>query len=104
MITDIYNILFIGVHKLLKSAAWKQFGRLPYLTTEGKPYYIDLICWQANQSLRKTHCFQEFCKTLKDWIHNPDEEYRHFVPVHVEPVQEEAEEEEEEPEEEEPEE
>ena len=32
-----------GIHATLKKDARKQLSRLPYLTTEGQPYYIDLV-------------------------------------------------------------
>ena len=70
-----------GIHATLKKDARKQFGRLPYLTTEGLPYYIDLVNWRVNQGLQKLALWPAFCRILKTWTKEPLEGWKNIVPL-----------------------
>ena len=70
-----------GIHAVMKNMSRKQFNRLPFVTDEGKPYYIDLICWRTNVGLQKADPWTEFCKALKSWTEDPLEDWDHTVPL-----------------------
>jgi len=70
-----------GIHATLKKDSRKQFGRLPYLTSDGKPYYIDLVCWRVNQGLQKISLWPAFCRILKTWTKEPLEGWKNIVPM-----------------------
>ena len=72
-----------GIHKILKKHARDQFGRLPYLTSGGKPYYIDLVCWRTNIKLKRENFWRSFCKALQQWVSDPLEDWDRTVPVCV---------------------
>ena len=83
-----------GVHKLLKSASRKQFGRLPSVNPNGVPFYLLLIMLKVNHSLSKKNedgwrvgsLFAAFCAYLKNYneLGPLDPVYRHFVELEPE--------------------
>lgn len=82
-----------GIHAVVKKDARAQFGRLPYLTRDGRTYYLDLLIWRANARLSKdgsVNLFKSFCWDLILWTHLPLEDFDHTIL----PVDEAAEEEE----------
>lgn len=68
-----------GIHATLKKDARKQFGRLPYLTSDGKPYYIDICNWRVNQGLQKRSVWPAFCRILQTWTKDPLEGWKNIV-------------------------
>ena len=93
--TGVHSNNVEGVHALLKTDARRQFGRLPYLTASGQPYYIDLICWRVNTKLQRgedtAKLFKEFCVALNKWTNDPLDDFVHVVPMYQEEETEEAE-------------
>ena len=81
-----------GIHGVLKQDGRSQFGRLPYLNSEGNVYYLDLLVWRANQRLQKKLLFHGFCSSLWAWTNTPLSFWNHTVPLW--PEEEEVEEEE----------
>ena len=79
-----------GIHGVLKRDARSQFGRLPYLTGEGKTFYLDLVVWRANARLKDEPLFYSFCKALHSWTNNPLEDFDHTIPVREEEEEEEV--------------
>ena len=53
-----------GIHGCIKKDAHAQFSRLPYLTKDGSPYYLDLLVWRANVRLQGKHFFYSWCNAL----------------------------------------
>ena len=76
-----------GIHAVLKNESRKQFSRLPRMTADGLPLYLDILCWRVNGRLRAKHldakkyAFASFCKCLKLWHSDPVEGYVQRVEV-----------------------
>ena len=70
-----------GIHAVIKKDAHQQFGRLPYLTSRGETYYLDLLVFRANARLYNVNLFQAFCNTLYFWTNEPLEGWSHIIPV-----------------------
>ena len=68
---------------MIKRFARRQFGRLPYLTSDGSTYYLDLCVWVANRKLSKEPIWSNWCKALSSWTKQPldDGEWSHYIPV-----------------------
>ena len=60
---------------MIKKDAHQQFGRLPYLTSRGETYYLDLLVFRANARLYNVNLFQAF------WTTEPLEGWSHIIPV-----------------------
>ena len=75
-----------GIHSVVKKDARSQFGRLPYLTADGRTYYLDLLIWRANARLSAdgpVNLFRAFCWELIMWTHNPLVDFDHTIlPFH----------------------
>lgn len=78
--------LFSGIHGVIKRDAHQQFGRLPYLTSKGETYYLDLLVWRANRRLEKMPFFYSFSKDLWNWTHHGLEDWAHIIPPFEEDV------------------
>ena len=74
---------------MIKRAAHKQFGRLPYLTSTGECYYLDLLVWRENKKLEGLDVFTSYCKDLWFWTNRPLEDFDHIIPI-VEDVENES--------------
>ena len=70
-----------GIHAVLKKDCRQQFGRLPYLSSLGETYYLDLLVWRANTRLKKSPLFLKFVNTLWLWTNQPLEGWERLVPV-----------------------
>ena len=70
-----------GIHGVIKRDARRQFGRLPYLTGDGQPYYLDLLVLRANTKLKKAPIIKAFCAALWRWTKTPLEDLDHTTPV-----------------------
>ena len=70
-----------GIHSVIKKDAQAQFNRLPYITQNGDPYYLNLVVWRANVRLRKENPFGAFCKDLWFWTHRPLTDFNYRVPI-----------------------
>ena len=72
-----------GIHGVLKRAAMAQFGRLPYLPSDGLPYYLDLLIWRINAELKGERTpWQQFCFDLWVWTNQPElEGFNRRVPM-----------------------
>ena len=70
-----------GIHGVLKRDARAQFGRLPYITSQGESYYIDLLVWRGNVNLKKLPVFPQFFMTLWFWTHRPLEDHDRIIPL-----------------------
>ena len=71
-----------GIHAVVKRDARGQFGRLPYLTADGRTYYLDLLIWRANARLSAegpVNLFRAFCWDLILWTHMPLEDFDHTI-------------------------
>ena len=71
---------FIGIHCFLKKMARSQFGRLPIISKDGKPSWLDLLMWKINKNLDRklggkkkpaVYIFRELCLALARWTVNP---------------------------------
>ena len=71
-----------GIHAVVKKDGRAQFGRLPYLTRDGRTYYLDLLIWRANARLSNggsVNLFKTFCYDLALWTHLPLEDFDHTI-------------------------
>ena len=78
-----------GIHGVIKRAAHKQFGRLPYLNSTGECYYLDLLVWRENKNLEGLDVFMSYCMDLWFWTNRPLEDFDHIIPI-VEDVENES--------------
>ena len=62
-----------GIHGVLKKESRLQFNKLPSVTINGDPHYLDLICWRVNGRLMAKSKgevfkpFKSFCGVVKRW-------------------------------------
>ena len=70
-----------GIHGVIKQDARQQFGRLPYLNSEGNTYYLDLLVWRANKRLANVPFFYGFALDLWTWTRYPLHDFLHLVPM-----------------------
>ena len=76
------TMCFLGIHKVLKLDAQRQFYRLPYLTEKGHAYYLDLLVLRANARLKKRSIFYTFMKALQMHENDPLTDWNPIIPVH----------------------
>ena len=52
------------IHKVMKEDARRQFYRLPYISSRGQGYYLDLLVLRANARLKGKPLFWTFLMAI----------------------------------------
>ena len=70
------HLFILGIHGTLKKMARAQFSRLPIISKDGEPRYLDLLMLRINKNLDlklvgkkkpSDYIFRELCLALQRW-------------------------------------